>query len=80
MLGETGAPAYYSCRSTAGNPFWIGRPNTGEPVEPAFGKGIAVRIDRLVETKMQSLMESVASESSRLALLANDMRGEDKAE
>jgi NAD(P)-dependent dehydrogenase (short-subunit alcohol dehydrogenase family) len=78
-LGEAGATVYCTGRSVAGRPATAGRPETIEEtaalVTAAGGRGIAVRVDHLVDEEVRALFARIAREEARLDLLVNDIYG-----
>lgn len=79
-LGEAGATVYCTGRSTRENPSSMNRPETieetAEMVTARGGKGIAVRVDHLVESEVKALFERVQEEQNgQLDILVNDIWG-----
>ncbi|WP_419950108.1 SDR family oxidoreductase [Candidatus Palauibacter sp.] len=81
MLGEAGATVYCTGRSVRGHPATPGRPETleetAEMVTAEGGRGIAVRTDHTVESKVEQLFARVRAEAGRLDVLVNDIWGGD---
>jgi NAD(P)-dependent dehydrogenase (short-subunit alcohol dehydrogenase family) len=82
MLGAAGATVYCTGRSVRGRGATSGRPETleetAELVTAAGGRGIAVRVDHLVEDEVAALAARVAREQDgRLDVLVNDVWGGD---
>lgn len=77
MLGEAGATVYCTGRSVCGNPSPYNRPETieetAEMVDRHGGKGIAVRVDHLVEKEVEALVQRIRDEQGRLDVLVNDI-------
>jgi NAD(P)-dependent dehydrogenase (short-subunit alcohol dehydrogenase family) len=81
MLGEAGATVYCTGRSVRGKPPtegpYAGRPETieetAEMVTRYGGEGIAVRVDHLVESEVQALVQRIRHEQRRLDVLVNDI-------
>jgi NAD(P)-dependent dehydrogenase (short-subunit alcohol dehydrogenase family) len=80
MLGEAGACAYCTGRSTREHPatgFYAGRPETieetAELVTRHGGVGIPVRVDHLVPEQVEALVARVRDEQGRLDVLVNDI-------
>ena len=78
-LGEAGATAYATGRSTREQRSEIDRPETieetAELVTEAGGEGIAVAVDHLDPAQVASLVERIDSEQGRLDVLVNDIWG-----
>ncbi len=80
-LGEAGATVYCTGRSVRGRPpkdgVYAGRPETIEEtadlVTDSGGRGVAVRVDHLVEEEVALLAERVRAEAKRLDVLVNDI-------
>ena len=81
MLGAAGATVYCTGRSVQGRPATPGRPETIEEtaalVTAEGGRGIAVRTDHTVESKVEQLFARVRAEAGRLDVLVNDIWGGD---
>jgi NAD(P)-dependent dehydrogenase (short-subunit alcohol dehydrogenase family) len=81
MLGEAGATVYCTGRSVRGRPPtegpYAGRPETieetAEMVSRHGGVGIAVRVDHLVETEVEALVQRIRKDQHRLDVLVNDI-------
>lgn len=80
MLGEAGATVWCTGRSSTGYPptgVYAGRPETIEETAALVtlkgGKGIAVRVDHLVEAEVEALIARIRKESKRLDILVNDI-------
>jgi NAD(P)-dependent dehydrogenase (short-subunit alcohol dehydrogenase family) len=78
-LGAAGATVYVAGRSTRAHRSEMNRPETieetAELVTKAGGRGIAVRVDHLVPTEVQALVQRIESESGGLHILVNDIFG-----
>jgi NAD(P)-dependent dehydrogenase (short-subunit alcohol dehydrogenase family) len=78
-LGAAGATVYCTGRTTRGRPSEMQRPETIEEtaalVTKAGGRGIAVRVDHLVQDEVRALVERIGSEQGRLHVLVNDIWG-----
>ncbi|NBD12000.1 MULTISPECIES: SDR family oxidoreductase [Corallococcus] len=80
MLGAAGATVYCTGRSVRGQPAsGVGRPETieetAEQVTALGGRGIAVRVDHLVEAEVEALCQRIRSEAGKLDVLVNDIWG-----
>jgi NAD(P)-dependent dehydrogenase (short-subunit alcohol dehydrogenase family) len=84
MLGEAGATVYCTGRSSRGQPntsghHYAGRPETIEEtvelVEAAGGRGIAVRVEHVIEKEVAALFRRVRKEQGRLDVLVNVLTG-----
>ena len=81
-LGAAGATVYVTGRSTRAARSELGRPETieetAELVDAAGGKGIAVRVDHLVQAEVRELADRIEREQDgRLDVLVNDTWGGD---
>jgi NAD(P)-dependent dehydrogenase (short-subunit alcohol dehydrogenase family) len=83
-LGAAGATVYVTGRTTAARRSEMDRPETIEEtaalVDAAGGRGIAVRVDHLVQDEVRALVERIRSEAGRLHILVNDIFGATKIE
>jgi NAD(P)-dependent dehydrogenase (short-subunit alcohol dehydrogenase family) len=83
-LGAAGATVYVTGRTTAAGRSEMDRPETIEEtaalVDAAGGRGIAVRVDHLVQDEVRALVERIRSEAGRLHILVNDIFGATKIE
>jgi len=79
QLGAAGASVYVTGRSTRAQRSEMNRPETidetAELVDRAGGTGIAVRVDHLVPTEVESLVQRIRTEQGRLHILVNDIWG-----
>src|SRR5262245_13330776 len=80
MLGEAGATVYCTGRTTRDRPatgVYAGRSETiertAEMVTARGGRGLAVAVDHLVASDVESLFARVRAEHGRLDLLVNDI-------
>jgi NAD(P)-dependent dehydrogenase (short-subunit alcohol dehydrogenase family) len=81
MLGEAGATVYCTGRSARGKPnmtgVFAGRPenidDTADMVSARGGVGIAVRVDHLVESEVESLAARIRNDHGRVDILVNDI-------
>jgi NAD(P)-dependent dehydrogenase (short-subunit alcohol dehydrogenase family) len=80
-LGAAGATVYCTGRTTRTQLSEMKRPETieetGELVEAAGGKGIAVQVDHLQPTQVEELVKRIEREQGRLDILVNDIWGSD---
>lgn len=78
-LGAAGATVYVTGRSTREQRSEMNRSETieetAELVDKAGGRGIAVRVDHLVPTEVQSLIQRIERENGALHILVNDIFG-----
>jgi NAD(P)-dependent dehydrogenase (short-subunit alcohol dehydrogenase family) len=83
-LGAAGATVYVTGRSTHGARSEMDRPETIEEtaalVDRAGGRGIAVRVDHLVQDEVRALVARIRTEQGRLHVLVNDIFGATKIE
>jgi NAD(P)-dependent dehydrogenase (short-subunit alcohol dehydrogenase family) len=83
-LGAAGATVYVTGRSTGSARSEMDRPETIEEtaalVDRAGGRGIAVRVDHLVQDEVRALVERIRKEQGRLNVLVNDIFGATKIE
>ena len=81
-LGSAGATVYVTGRSTRAQQSEYARPETieetAERVTAAGGRGIAVRVDHLVEAEVEALVARIRAEAGRLDILVNDIWGGEK--
>ena len=79
QLGAAGASVYVTGRSTRAQRSEMNRPETidetAELIDRAGGTGIAVRVDHLVPTEVESLVQRIRAEQGRLHILVNDIWG-----
>ena len=79
QLGAAGASVYVTGRSTRAQRSEMNRPETieetAELIDRAGGTGIAVRVDHLVPTEVESLVQRIRTEQGRLHILVNDIWG-----
>lgn len=80
-LGAAGATVYCTGRTTHAQRSEMNRSETveetAELVRQAGGQGIAVQVDHLDQTQVQTLVERVEREQARLDILVNDVWGSD---
>jgi len=80
-LGRQGATVYATGRTTRAQRSEMNRPETIEDtadlVTAAGGTGIAVQVDHLDPTQVQTLTERIDKEQGRLDILVNDVWGGD---
>jgi NAD(P)-dependent dehydrogenase (short-subunit alcohol dehydrogenase family) len=80
-LGAAGATVYCTGRTTRTQSSEMNRPETieetAELVQQAGGKGIAVQVDHLDPTQVQTLVTRIEREQGRLDILVNDVWGAD---
>ncbi|MBP2446755.1 SDR family oxidoreductase [Rhizobium leguminosarum] len=81
-LGAAGATVYVTGRTTRAQQSEYARPETiegtAELVTAAGGRGIAVRVDHLVEAEVEALVARIRAEAGRLDILVNDIWGGEK--
>lgn len=79
QLGAAGATVYVTGRSSGAQRSEMDRPETIEEtaalVDQAGGKGIAVRVDHLVQDEVGALVARIEREQGALHLLVNDIFG-----
>lgn len=79
QLGAAGATVYVTGRSSGAQRSEMDRPETIEEtaalVDQAGGKGIAVRVDHLVQDEVRALVARIEREQGALHLLVNDIFG-----
>ncbi|MDX2253720.1 MAG: SDR family oxidoreductase [Nitrospira sp.] len=80
-LGAAGATVYCTGRTTHAQRSEMNRSETveetAELVRQAGGQGIAVQVDHLDQTQVQTLVERIEREQARLDILVNDVWGSD---
>lgn len=81
-LGAAGATVYVTGRTTRDRQSEYARPETieetAELVTAAGGKGIAVRVDHLLQDEVRDLVARIRREQGRLDVLVNDIWGGEK--
>jgi NAD(P)-dependent dehydrogenase (short-subunit alcohol dehydrogenase family) len=79
VLGEAGATAYVTGRTTLGGTAVDNLPgtidDTADEVTARGGRGIAVRCDHTVDADVESLLNQIRSEQGRLDILVNNVWG-----
>jgi NAD(P)-dependent dehydrogenase (short-subunit alcohol dehydrogenase family) len=81
-LGAAGATVYVTGRTTRGQPSEYGRPETIEEtaalVTRMGGEGVAIRVDHLVPSEVETLVARIRAERGALDILVNDIWGGEK--
>jgi NAD(P)-dependent dehydrogenase (short-subunit alcohol dehydrogenase family) len=79
QLGAEGATVYVTGRSSGSQRSEMDRPETIEEtaslVDEAGGRGIAVRVDHLVQEEVRALVDRIRAEQGALHVLVNDIFG-----
>jgi NAD(P)-dependent dehydrogenase (short-subunit alcohol dehydrogenase family) len=80
-LGAAGATVYCTGRTTRDQRSEMNRPETieetGELVDQAGGRGIAIQVDHLQPQQVEGLVKRIEREQGRLDVLVNDIWGAD---
>ena len=81
-LARAGATVYATGRTTRSAPSEYNRPETieetGELIEAAGGKGVALQVDHLEPDQVAALVQRIDADHGRLDVLVNDIWGGEK--
>ena len=81
-LARAGATVYATGRSTRSAPSEYNRPETieetGELIEAAGGRGVALQVDHLEADQVAALVQRIDADHGRLDVLVNDIWGGEK--
>jgi NAD(P)-dependent dehydrogenase (short-subunit alcohol dehydrogenase family) len=84
QLGAAGATVYVTGRSSGSHRSEMNRPETIEEtaalVDQAGGRGIAIRVDHLVQEEVRALVARIDKEQGALHILVNDIWGATRME